>query len=350
MARYTSDGRFYIKTLNATMVKHDGGAYVNFAKAIPPYVAVNRAWIHMWNTGVDAQPMHQKQQAIVSGRFGNMVNFDEDSSIRNEVDGSGQQGPAAQDKLNGFVEYHLPRQDEDGSPWDNAVTADAGHNVGMVGGPEGGNQGGAFGWNAKGREFMHSEMLFGLGKNAIVTASNQIRYCNEIVKQVNISGRGCNIDMWRLFAIDTMSNNLNDSFYETTDEEDNWMWHVFGSRTPNPVRLRQEAFYLFGNQGVQNIANLNADSTAGDEQATPLGQNMGIDEAQAPFFPGLESNDLGQDFHNWLISNHGFSGDHHNENITDSGLTEGTDILSQTKVTLECKVIKPRIRNIYTPD
>lgn len=363
MARFSRDGTFYIKTLSGIEVHADGAPYVAFAKAIPPFVAVNRYWVHGWYTGKDQMDPHEKQQIITSGRFGN-IDIDVDGLTSWGTTGTGTGGATAQSNLNGFVGRYLPRGGGVagyGQDWyDQDATDEAG--TGLVGGatldsdPDEGSGddstdlvGGNMSWQAKQREWLSDERMFGLGRNAIMTAADKIRFCGEFVKKGRVNGYGCNIDSWRLIAIDALTAVIEE------EETDSIGTHLFGNSTMNPDLLMNQAYYFFGEQDARGAANITGMGGTGNPGASG---NLDAGEMIPPpsgILTGMVGDDeysgvgglAGVDIWKWMTQGFGTEDNSTNEG---SGLDKGSQLTFQLKVTLECKTIKPISRNVYTPN
>mgnify|MGYP001215399174 CR=1 FL=1 len=364
MARYRRDGTFYIKTLGGIEVPASGMPYVSFAKMIPPYVAVNRYWVHMWITGQGALPVHSKQQAIVSGRMANAP-IDVDLSAWT-TDGSGLAGDNGQDHANGIVGRYMPRSGGsyaaaeanwyDGDATEDAGTGLTGANV-MIddddssGDPDTVANQFQMSQQAKAREFLHWEGMYGLGKNAIMTSQDKIRYCSEVVKSGRISGYGCNVDQWRLIGIDTLTAGLRES--SSDDDTDQAELMLFGNTTPNPDTLMAQAFYFFGEEG--RVGDSTSSKFVLDDSGSPrelnapsaIGNSI-LSDAQGT--GGIHATDI----HKWMTESISTYNSNNTEDsgatMRGSGLDDSTGLIVQTKVTLECKTLKTVNRRLYTPD
>ena len=346
MARYTKNpsvggGTFYIKTMGGIEVPADGLPYTAFAKAIPPFIAVNRAWVNVWLTGKNSSGLHDKQQMLITGQFSN-INLDMDSTSEPaHNDGLGEGGTAGQKSLNGFVDTHQPIASGDHNVWDeHSNEEDVG--LGITSHDPDTEEATQISDAARTREFMSAggpyKVIFGLGKNSFMDGAASMRYHHHINKGgksgFSPANPGLDITKWRLFSLrgwtDSISNHV---------EQDDWHHHTFGADEPDIDGLTDEAHKFFGVQGVG--AHHNESTTTLANQWTPAGIRMGVDEDDtiSPY-----------NFQPWLRSGWGTSGANDGTALGGSGLDVDNPIMMQTKVTLECAVLKPRPMNIYSPD
>lgn len=318
MAKYTRDGTLYIKTWGSVKVPSDGAPYTIVAKAIPPYVAVNRYWIHGWMTGSDVMDHEDKQQIVLSAA---MANFEintgvDDATSVGAVDGSGSGLSDDQDHLNGFTGKHLPMSrtpamyDSDGSDANDIDLM--GTWVGKVSD-----------WYRT-REFCHYEAFMGLGKNAFVTSNSGIRYHAETVKAGRVNGAGCSIDEWRYLAIQAATDEITGSFLADDPEE-----LIAGHATLDLDTLAKDVHLWFGQEGI------GYDDNTTDRWSHSL-EGMGLEPTEG----GFQNDQLNK----WMQM--GWSADDDSE----SGLTTGSSIHTQVKLTLECKVLTPNKSRVFSPN
>lgn len=324
MAKYNREGTIYIKNLTGIVVPSDGSTKGIFAKAIPPYTVVNRFWVHCWITGLKGLPMHAKQHAVVSGRMSNMP-----GEINDLASGS------TMDTLEELIAAYMPRSPDD--PF-NGDETDGSH-IGLLGDRT--NRDLSL-W-AKEREWFHYETMLG-GRNSYITKADAIRFSAEFSKQGRVSGHGCNVDQWRLIAIDANTDGLASD--HNTDVEK----HVWGDTTANPDVLARQMYQFFGDQGASGLgwaaANTSSEDAYTAELNTPNLQRAGmISETASPDYHTVGT---------WASTGIGTSGSWNAETTDDtdpgSGLDEDCPLIMQTKVTLELKTIKPSITNIWTPN
>lgn len=340
MARYTSrssvgGGRFWIKTMGGIEVPADGLPYTVFAKVIPPYVAVNRAWVHLWMTGKTSAGLHDKQQMLISGQFSNIW-LDSDGTIIDNA-GEGTGGSAGQDKLNGFVDYYQPIASGDNNLWDNDNDEEE-PGMGITSYNPDRTEGATISDMARQREFLGKskpyKCNFGLGNNAFLDGQASLRYAKEYRKEdFGVGNQSLDIKQFRLISIRGWTDTLQNI------EEDDWHMHVFGQDSPDPDTMSFEASRFFGTQGMGNITAENTTTVA--SQWTPEQLRTGVAETDtvSPY-----------NFIPWMSSSWGTSGSTSGSTLGGSGLDSDVVMMLQAKVTLECAIVKQTPTNIWTPD
>lgn len=329
MAKFRRDGTFYIKSLGGVDLASNGARKGLFCKAIPPYVVVERAWIHFWALGTNGVPMNAKQEIQISGRMANM-----------DLDIDANADQSTHDTLEELMARYMPtglgqEQFDD----DQADASGAGLAAG--------GSGPMSKW-AREREFYSYQAFMGLGKNAMMTESNTIRYvCEGSTGStgINISGRGCNIDQFRLIGIDASTEVFANDINQAVET------HVWGNVTADPSELAQQAFYAFGHQGAAPATQWpgNITNTFEDTVSSPDGTQMGIDETGASAVNPFATDSM---LYRWLNTGYGEDAQLEMDATDDSGgsgFDDGTVMNVQTAVTLKCKTIKPIARNIFTP-
>lgn len=322
MANTRNDGTIYVKNVVGVDVPANGITKGIFAKAIPPWMIVKRYWVHLWMTGKDEMDPFSKQHIAVSGRMANM-----------SLDINDLANASSHDSLEKMINTYMPRgmgQEQFDGDTDQTVDGTELYGRGL----------GKMSRYAKEREWLHYETLLGLGGKAIMTNSNKIRYTAEWVTKGNVSGHGCNSDVFRLIAIDvntdTFANDINQDVQS----------HVFGNTTADADALMQEAYYFFGEQGVQNIysGDISTPSNWHANVSTPSGQMASVDELDSGSYTGWETvGNLGK----WASTGFGTSDSDANEG---SGFDSDCQINVQGTITLECKMIKPVNRRVWSPD
>lgn len=341
MARYENDGSIYVKNFNGIEVPADGRGKTIFAKAIPPYMVVEHAWIHLYIHGKDKMNPHAKQQIMVSGRMADMP-----ADVTEAVN---------QSQLSTLDEYTYafipPGQGEErftGYTTGSNTEGDAGDAQGI----------GLTGWGqpmskwAEEREFFHYEENMGLGRNAIMTEANKIRFAAEHStgsRGVKVSGHGCSADQFRLIAIDVRTGVLSNDVQQDVEK------HVWGHSTADPADLMRAAYYFYGDQGAvpRHLYYHAGDSqnTWEDYLSTPGGADAGVDHVDAVDRDGNPGYAEGL-IYDWANTGYGTSNDAGGQPDPDnegSGLDESSQLTVQAEVTLRCKLIKRKQRNIYTP-
>lgn len=339
MARYSNasaigGGRFYIKTMSGIEVPADGLPYTAFAKVIPPYVAVNRAWVHLWMTGKTSAGLHDKQQMLISGQFSN-INLDVNTTPLDD-DGEGTGGTAGQDKLNGFVDYHQPIASGDKNLYDMDNDQEE-PGIGITSWDADESEATQIAMTARQREFLGRnspyKCNFGLGANAFLDGAASLRYAKEYTKNnFGVGNPNLDIKSFRLISIRGWTDTLQGI------EADDWHFHVFGNTTPDPDSLMRDASRFFGQQGM-GMKEVEGDTTS-DDDFTPSDLRTGI---------GLQDSTNNEVFP-WLQSGWGTSGSTSGSTLGGSGFDSDVVMMLQAKVTLECAVVKPTPMNIYTPD
>ena len=339
MARYSSKssiggGRFWIKTMGGIEVPADGEPYTVFAKAIPPYIAVNRAWVHIWMTGKTSSGLHDKQQMLISGQFSNL-HADTDGGDPATGNATGDGGSSGQTGLNGFVDRHQPIASGD----QNLFDIDADEEVAGMGitsyNPDK-SEASQMSIMAQEREFVgHGKPYkcqFGLGHNAFLDGAASLRYAKEYVKNdFGVGNPSLDIKQWRLISLRGWTDTLQNI------EDDDWHKMVFGADSPDMSSLANEANRLFGEQG-QSPWWSGSDAA---QNFTPNELGTGVGEVD---------NFLTNSVYPWMTSSWGTSASTSGGTLGGSGLDSDVVMMLQAKVTLECAVVKPTPMNIYTPD
>lgn len=323
MARTTNDGTIYVKNVVGIDVPADGAARGLFAKAIPPWMIVKRYWVHLWMTGKDEMDPFSKQYIAVSGRMANM-SLDIDDLANSSSHGT------LQEMINIYCPRGMGQEPFDGDEAE-AIAGSELYGRGL----------GKLSRFAKDREWLHYETMLGLGGKAIMTNSNKIRYTAEHTTRGNISGHGCNSDVFRLVMIDVNT----DAF--ASDINQDVQKHVFGSATANADGLMQEAYYFFGEQGINNYLSYESNASASNwysHTVTPSGSMANIDETDTLQHDGTSQSGL---LTAWSSNGFGTSSGSTNEG---SGFDTDCQINVQATVTLECKMIKPINRKVWSPD
>jgi len=321
MANTRNDGTVYIKNVVGVDVPATGDNKVIFGKAIPPWMVVKRYWVHLWMTGKDEMDPFSKQNIVVSGRMANM-----------DLDISDLANAASHDTMEKMAAIYCPRgmgqENLDGDEDDLGNVELYGTGLGKMS---------RF---AREREWLRYEALLGLGGKAIMTNSNKIRYTAEHTTRGTVSGHGCNSDVFRFIFIDVNTREF------SSDINQDVQTHVFGASTANADGLMQEAYYFFGEQGTGNIAQaegggLTSASNWYAHTVTPSGSIANVDELDTLQYG--QSGILGP----WMSTGFGTSSASANEG---SGFDTDCQINVQAKVTLECKLIKPRATKVWSPD
>lgn len=322
MAKYNREGTLYIKNVTGVNVAADGQPVGVFAKAIPPYAVVNRFWVTCYVTGAQGLPMHAKQHMVISGRMGNMPGEIEDLS-----------GAANYDSIEKLMGAFIPRGPSEPFDGDEAETED----VDLI------QQGSDASLWSKDREFLHYEAMLG-GRNAFITKSDAIRFSTSFSRKGTVSGYGCNVDQWRLIGIDVNTDGI------ANDINEDAMLHVWGDSTPNPNTLMRSLYQFYGDQGVADYVggsyNASSEDNFSGDLGTPNAVRAGITQGTV----GDNWSTVG----NWAKTGFGHDGSWAAETRDDtdagSGFDEDGALIVQTKVTLEIKTLKPRIRNMWTPN
>lgn len=328
MGKYRNDGVFYIKTMNEVRVQKDGMPYTVFAKIIPPGVIVEHMWMSIWQLSEDkiaSGNLHHKQQFV--NTIG-MANIDiasgaDDWSGVGSTDGTGTGLEDSQDHLNGWVATKLPLSslgmiDEDDQQ---------DYHVGMVG-----NKYDFSRWY-KDRQIDKDEGWMGFGSNAIMVESDTMRYQHFYSTGrdgKNVTGHQCSVDSFKLIALQCAT----DAIVADGHTQDPEM-HLAGDNSGNLDNLSTQAFYLFGDQGVSY-----ADTLSSYDGASSIGgQHSGAYE-NAESARDLKTDQLEY----WATK--GWI-----ENTSGSGITGSvdSDLITQAKVTLKCKILKPRQSRVWTP-
>lgn len=333
MAKWTRDGKLYIKTLNAARVQGNGNEKPVFVKILPPFVVARRFWVHFWITGEKPLDPHQKQQMMISGRMANMG-----------LDASTLANASSHDTMQEMMREYCPigvDEPQDGDP------GGGNWGIGLTSLNEGKQS-----QFSKDREFIHYECMLG-GANAYMTGANKIRYYKEFKKEGAISGHGCNVDQYRMIGISALSDLMVQNAHE--DEKE----HMWGNSTPDASELTRQAYYFFGEQGQSPFyGDINNASSWENQIITPSALAAGIGAPNA-LGDGDGDSLMHSDIQKWLtepyIEDVG-SGDHADSNgvIDTSGLFEryggDADLVLQAKVTVELDLIKRSQRNVYTPE
>lgn len=334
MAGYRRDGTFYIKNRVGIDVPSDGTRKGLFGKAIPPYVVVDKAWVHIWALGTNGVPMNAKQELQISGRMGNM-----DLDIDAESTGT------SHDTLEEIMARYIPT--DTNQEWLDDDQAD------VEGAGLGAGANGPMSKWAKDREWYDYQCMMGLGRNAMMTQSNTLRFVAENStgsRGKKISGYGCNVQQFRYIGIDVSSEVYSSDINQDVEK------HVWGATTAAPKELSQQAFYAFGHQGQgDERSHFVASQNTSFETATGSvdGTNLGIDPYHSFASPYGGYNAVGLTLYDWMSTGYGH-GDHTldmdaSDDTGGSGFDDGTPINVQGSITLRCKTIKPRQSNIYTP-
>lgn len=321
MAKFNREGTLYIKNVTGVTVASDGVMKGAFAKAIPPYSVVNRYWVTCWITGAKAVPMHAKQHVVVSGRMANMPG---------EVNDLASGG--THDTIEELIGAYIPRHGQEPFDGDQADVA----STDLIG------QGYDMSLWAKSREWLHYEAMLGGGKNSFITKADAIRFSANYTKSGTISGYGCNVDQWRLIAIDINTNGLSDDINQSVEE------HVWGDTVANPEVLARGLYQFYGNQGLSSYHPAVHGAETEDDWASTV-RAPDLDRA------GLSE---GNPDHNtvtkWARTGYGDPGSWDagtsDDTTAGSGFKEDCPLILQTKVTLEIKTLKPRITNMWTPN
>lgn len=326
MAKYNREGTLYIKNVTGVNVAAGGVPVGVFAKAIPPYAVVNRFWVTCYVTGAEAVPMHAKQQVVISGRMGNMPGEINDLATE-----------SSHETLQQLIGAYIPRGASEPFDGDESETTD----VDLI--QQGSDQSS---WS-KDREFLHYETMLG-GRNAYITKADAIRFSTHFQKQGTVSGYGCNVDQWRLIAIDCNTDGL------ANDINEDPKLHVWGDATPNPEVLARSLYQFYGDQGVSHyvggIYGASSEDNWAANVATPnlvgSGMSEGTEGANWSTVGNWAKTGFGHDG-TWGTSGSTFATD---DTSAGSGFDDESALIVQTKVTLEIKTLKPRITNMWTPN
>lgn len=327
MAKYRSDGTFYLKFKSGYLVGTGGSWEPLWGKLIPPMVAVNRVWTKVWITGAQPVSPIAKQQVIVTGAMADLPT------------GFAAQTASGIDTMQEVFGKYLPV-----GSYDDASEGDTGQSAaGMVMDNEIGQ---GLGQWYKDREFYNYERDLGM-PNSFMTKENGVRLFAQHSlgsEGTNKVGRGCSIDQWRIIGCQANSVTL------AGDIQQSHPSHMMGNDTINEDNLNllaQQAYYFFGHQGVSPFyTDINSEGSWQDETATPAGVQSGI---------GLGGEYGTQDFDDsiireWMTSGYGTAGTSAvADSLEGSGWDEACDVIIQTATTIECKLVKRNPRNIYTP-
>lgn len=323
MVDVTRDGRFFMKTWNVVKVPHDGDPYTVFAKIIPPYVSVERAWVHNWYTGVGQSDPWDKQEIMVTMGMTN-IEMNEGETNIGTTDGVGtDHGDDDVDHLNGFVGGHMPLSSQAYT----GITANTSLDKTRVG--LNGGQPLSLWYKDRmiGKQHNHN---MGLGKNAIMTAADKIRFCvDDYWGQTNVSGHTCSIQMPRLIAMQAVT----DVVGHTSGGDPEWL--LTGTNDLQVDTLTSDAWFLFGESGI-------GQDEADDHNETPASVAAGIPSYDNSAYQGLG---VSSQFENW--ASFGWTP---NSQDDESGFNASTDIVVQSKITLECRTLKPSQRKLWTPN
>lgn len=329
MARYRTDGTFYIKFKSGYLVGGTGST-ASFeplwGKLIPPLVAVNRVWTKIWITGASPVSPVSKQQVVVTGAMADLpVGFAGITSGDN-------------DTMQEVFSKYLPIGSYDDASEGDTTQASAGV-------LEDNETGEAMSRWYKDHEFYNYSKDLGM-PDAFMTKENGVRHFATHSlgsKGTDRVGRGCSIDQWRIIGCQAASIAL------AGDIQQSHPSHMMGSDTFNEDNLNllaQQAYYFFGEQGVSPFyADINSESSWQDEIFTPSGSSSGagVNEYGANDF---DSSIIRE----WMTSGYGTSGSSSvTDSISGSGWDETSDLIIQTATTIECKIVKRNPRNIYTP-
>lgn len=326
MVDVTRDGRFYIKTWNTVKVPHDGDPYTIFAKIIPPYVSVERAWVHNYYTGQTNSDMWDKQEIMTTMGMTN-VDVDSDDTNIGTTDGIGtDHADDDQTHLNGYVGGRIPLSQGMYSGTRRTTDGDK-TRAGLTGGQP------LSQWykdriiGPNNKERFHS---LGLGHNAIMSGPAAIRYCvDDYWGAVNVSGHTCSITEPRLIAMQTVTDVVGHS---GGDAE----WLLTGSNDLEVDELTSDAWFMFGEGGVST-------DEGDDYNQTPASVAAGIPSADDSGYQGLTG--VSTRFESWASA-----GWTPNDQDSETGFNTGVDIVVQSKITLECRTLKPAQRKIWTPN
>lgn len=329
MVDVTRDGRFYIKTWNSVLVPHDGDPYTIFAKIIPPYVSVERAWVHLYYTSAATADLWDRQEILTTMGMTNLMDDGSETTI-GTTDGVGtDHSDDDQDHLNGWIGGRLPLAEGmySGTRQDTALDK---HGVGISGGRP------LSQWYKDRMIFERSHTL-GLGRNALMTGAGAVTYMvDDYVNNgpINVSGHTCNITEPRLIVMQTVTDTPG---AETSTGYPNYL--LSGDSDLKVDELTSDAWFLFGDQGVTAMEN------SSDVEETVSSIQAGIPQHDASSYTNVATGGASAQFERWATQ-----GWLPNDQDNQAGILagDGEDIVVQAKVSLECRTLKPAQRKIWT--
>ena len=339
MAKFTREGRFYAKYFNAVNWIADGNSKSFFCKVIPPYVVISKAWITLWIHGTSDQKLYEKTEIDISGRMGNMTLPSTNDHNWNE---------SHYDSLDEMTEFYLPRynpptmMNEADYVDDNIIELGANkQNMTQY---------------AKDREFMHYSKTYGIDNNSL-TSPDKYTISDKYTTEKNITGYKCNVDQYRLLTMDIALNAMESA---TANDYNDPKKHMFGNTDQNGEAgqlLTQDAFEFFGDQGAKaeqtpssymlGTMDRSADSTdqtAGGHDDV-YADNSFVQWATQSYVEddGVLAGIFAQDSAEDSVTQHA-------SNVPLLGDVFRRSGIIQAKVTLAGNTIKPKIRNLWTPD